>query len=137
MVNGKPINGTTFIMPAENVTVEVTFSEQLNNTLIAKGGKTAKVKYKKLRKKAQTVTRSKVMTVSGAQGNVTYSLASVKRGKSTKYKKYFKINATTGNVTVKKKLKKGTYTITCKVAASGNDVYKTVTKTVSFKIKVK
>lgn len=136
-VNGKPINGTTFIMPAENVIVEVTFSERLSNTLNAKGGKTAKVKYKKLRKKAQTVTRSKVMTIGNAQGNIKYSLVSVKRGKSKKYKKYFKISTTSGNVTVKKKLKKGTYTITCKVTASGNDVYRSVTKTVSFKIKVK
>ncbi len=106
------------------------------NTLSVKP-KTAKVKYKKLRKKKQTVSRSKVMTVSNPQGNVTYKLIGVKRGKSKKYKKYFKINATTGTVSIKKKLRKGTYKITCKVTAGGNESYKSATKTVTFKIKVK
>ena len=124
-------------MPAENVTVELEFSEQLSNTLTAKGGKTAKVKYKKLRKKTQTVGRSKVMTVGNAQGKITYSLVTVKRGKSKKYKKFFKVNSTTGTVTVKKKLRKGTYTITCKVRAAGDVEHKGLTKTVTFKIKVK
>ena len=36
--------------------------------------KTAKVKYKKLRKKKQTVARSKVMNVQYAKGKVTYML---------------------------------------------------------------
>ena len=99
--------------------------------------KIAKVKYKKLKKKKQTVARAKVMNVSNAQGNVSYKLAGVKRGKSKKYKKYFKINATTGNVTIKKKLKKGTYKITCVVSAAGNTDSKAGTKTVTFTIKVK
>ena len=99
--------------------------------------KTAKVKYKKLRKKKQTVARSKVMNVQYAQGKVTYKLTGVKRGKSKKYKKYFKINATTGNVTIKKKLKKGTYKVTCVVTAAGDSNYKAGTKTVTFTIKVK
>ncbi len=136
-VNGTNIEGTTFTMPAENVTVELEFSEQLSNTLTVRGGKTAKVKYRKLRKKTQTVSRSKVMTVSNANGSVRYSLVSVKRGKSKKYKKYFKVNATTGTVTVKKKLRKGTYTITCRVTAAGDVEHKAITKTVKFKIKVK
>ena len=99
--------------------------------------KTAKVKYKKLRKKKQTVARSKVINVSNAQGKVTYKLISVKRGKSKKYKKYFKINSATGNVTIKKKLKKGTYKITCNVTAAGDISYKGAAKTVTFTIKVK
>ena len=99
--------------------------------------KTAKVKYKKLKKKKQTVARAKVMNVSKAKGNVTYKLTGVKRGKSKKYKKYFKINATTGNVTIKKKLKKGTYKVTCVVKAAGDSNYKAGTKTVTFTIKVK
>ena len=99
--------------------------------------KTAKVKYKKLKKKKQTVARAKVMNVSNAQGNVTYKLTGVKRGKSKKYKKYFKINSTNGNVTIKKKLKKGTYKVTCVVTAAGDTNYKAGTKTVTFTIKVK
>ena len=119
-----------FIMPNADVIVKVYF-QTLTVT-----PKTVKVKYKKLKKKAQTVACSKAMTVSNAQGALKYSLVSVKRGKSKKYKKYFKINAKTGNVTVKKKLKKGTYKITCKVTA-GNNNYQSVSKTVTFKIKVK
>ena len=72
------------------------------------------------------------MTVSGAQGKLTYKLLSVNKKKS-----YFKINASTGTVTVKKKLKKGTYTLKVRVTAAGNDEYKPATQTVTFKIKVK
>lgn len=113
-----------------------TLRKPITNTLTVKP-KTAKVKYKKLKKKKQTVARYKVMTVSNPQGKVTYKLAGVKRGKSKKYKKYFKINASNGNVTVKKKLKKGTYKVTCNVTAAGNAKYTKVTKKVTFKIKVK
>lgn len=67
------------------------------------------------------------------EGKVTYKLVSVSK---KKFKKYFKISST-GTVTVKKKLKKGTYTIKCNVTAAGTDVYKSGTKTVAFKIKVK
>ena len=117
--------------------VTYTFAPLVTTNTLSVKPKTAKVKYKKLRKKKQTVARSKVMTVSNPQGNVTYKLIGVKRGKSKKYKKYFKINATTGNVSIKKKLRKGTYKITCTVTASGNSEYKSGTKTVTFKIKVK
>ena len=77
------------------------------------------------------------MTVCNTQGDMKYSLVSVKRGKSKKFKKYFKINAKTGNVTVKKKLKKGTYKLTCKVTDGGNADYKSATKSVTFIVKVK
>ena len=52
-------------------------------------------------------------------------------------KSYFKINANNGVVTVKKKLKKGIYTLKVRVTAKGNDEYKPMTKTIPFKIKVK
>lgn len=54
-----------------------------------------------------------------------------------KKKSYFKVNAKTGVVTIKKKLKKGTYTLKVNVTAAGNEDYKPITKTVTFKIKVK
>ncbi len=107
-----------------------------DNTLTV-APKTAKVKYKKLRKKKQTVSRSKVMNVQYPVGKVTYKLTGVKRGKSKKYYKYFKINTVNGNVTIKKKLKKGTYKVTCSVTAEGDSYYKSSTKTITFKIKVK
>ena len=117
--------------------VYVMFIRERQSNPLTASGRTAKVKYKKLRKKKQTVARAKVMNVSKAQGNVTYKLTGVKRGKSKKYKKYFTINAKTGNVTIKKKLKKGTYKVTCTVSAAGNGSYKAGTKSVTFKIKVK
>ena len=138
---GKSVDITstkTFTVGNNDPYIYVMFwNEPKPNTLFSVNPKTAKIKYKKLKKKAQTVSNSKVMTVSNAQGALNYSLVSVKRGKSKKYKKYFKINAKTGNVTVKKKLKKGTYKITCKVTAAGNADYLSAIKTVTFKIKVK
>jgi hypothetical protein len=104
------------------------------NTMTAKG-KTVTLKYKKLKKKTQTIARSKAITVSKTQGTQTYKLASVKKAK---FKKYFKVNAKTGKITVKKKLKKGTYTLKIKVKCAGNSNYKPSTwKTVTVKVKVK
>ncbi len=133
-VNGTEITGDKFFMPDEDVTIDVTYKEIVpsENTLVAKGGKTAKVKYKKLKKKAQTVARAKVITISNAEGKVTYKLLSV-----NKKKKSFKINAANGVITVKKKLKKGTYTLKVKVTAAGNENFNPASKTVKFKIKVK
>ena len=102
------------------------------NTMSA-SGKTATVKYKKLKKKAQKVSRASVINMNHAKGAVTYKLASVSK---KKFKKYFKISSS-GVVTVKKKLKKGTYKVTARVTAAGNDKYAPITKSVTFKIKVK
>ena len=102
--------------------------------------KTAKIKYSKLKKKARTVKRARVMTVSKKYGKVTYKLAGAKKGskkiKLSKAKKIFKITSTTGTVKVNKGLKKGTYKITVKVKAAGGTNYTNVTKPVTFKIKV-
>lgn len=98
------------------------------NTLTVKG-KTASVKYSKLKKKNQTIARKKVMTVSKAQGTVTYTKASGN--------KKITIAKSTGKVTVKKGLKKGSYKVTVKVKAAGNAKYKAVTKKVTITIKVK
>ena len=108
------------------------------NTLTAKG-KTVKVKKNKLRKKTQNIKRTKAMTVSGAVGAVTYTKVSVGSKKiNKKYGKKFKVNKTTGKVTVKKgKLKKGTYKVKINVTAAGNDEYSPATKTVTVKIKVR
>ena len=103
------------------------------NPLTVKG-KTVKVEFSKLTAKTQKIADNKAIKVSGAQGKVTYKLVSVKKAK---FKKYFKINAKTGKITVKKKLMKGTYKIKVKVTAAGNANYNKVTKSVTFKIKVK
>lgn len=103
------------------------------NTLKVKP-KTVKVKYKKLKKKAQKVKVKKAMSVSKAQGKVTYKLMSVKKAK---FKKYFKVNAKTGKITVRKKLRKGTYKLRIKVTAAGTTKYKAGAKTVTVTVKVK
>ena len=98
-------------------------------------GKTVRVSYSKLQEKARKIKRSKAIKVQKAQGKVTYKLKSAKKsGKS--YKKYFKVSKK-GKITVKKKLKKGTYKLKIKVKAAGNSAYLAKTKTVTVKIKVK
>lgn len=99
-------------------------------------GKTVKLKVKTLKKKKQTVKRAKaiVFTRKG-KGKLSYKLASVSKAK---FKKFFKVNAKTGNITVKKGLKKGTYKVKVKVKAKGNTNYKaSAWKKVTFKVKVK
>ena len=108
-----------------------------NNPLAIKA-KTATVKYKKLKKKAQTLTVKSVITFEkNGQGKMTYTLSSAKK-KGKNLKKSFKVNANTGSVKIKKKLKKGTDKVTVKVKAAGNANYNaSACKAVTFKIKVK
>ena len=93
--------------------------------------KTAKVKYSKLKKKSQKLKVSKVINfIKKGEGTMSYVQKS--------NKKKFKINKKTGQVTVKKGLKKGTYKVKVKVRAAGNDNYNASTwKQVTFKVKVK
>ena len=104
------------------------FTTKFENSLYVKG-KTAKVKYRKLRKKKQTLARSKVLVVGGADGTVSY--------KKLSGNKKISINSKTGKVTIKKKLKKGTYKVKVRVSASGDYNYASASRTVTFKIKVK
>ena len=93
-------------------------------------GKTATVKYAKLKKKKQTLKRSKVLTVKNAKGKLTYTKESGN--------KKITINKTTGKVTVKKGLKKGkTYKVKVTVKDAGNISYKSKTVTTTFKIRIK
>ena len=107
------------------------------NTLTVKG-KTTKVKYKKLKKKAQKLDVTNVISFTKAgQGTKTYKLVSVKKGKKN-FDKKISIDSKTGKVTIKKKLKKGTYNVKVNVKAGGNVNYKaSAWKAVTFKIKVK
>ena len=100
------------------------------NTLKLKG-KTATVKYKKLKKKNQKLAAAKVITFTNkGQGAKTYT--------KTKGNKKISINKKTGQVTVKKGLKKGKYKVTVKVKAAGNANYKaSAAKKVTFTIRVK
>ena len=100
--------------------------------------KTANVKYSKLKKKNQTLAARKVIKFTrDAKDKKTYALVSAKKG-SKSFKKYFRINKTTGKVTVRKGLKKGTYKVRIKVRAKGNRKYlPSAAKSVTFKVIVR
>ena len=103
---------------------------------LAVKAKPAKVKFSKLKKTKQTLKAGKVITFTKkGQGKMSYKLAGVSK---KKFKKYFSVNAKTGKVTVKKKLKKGTYKVKIKVKAKGDANYKaSAWKAVTIKIKVR
>ena len=108
-----------------------TYTKKYNkkaNTLTV-SGKTATVKYANLKKKNQTVALKNAIAVSKAKGTVTFAKAS---GNSK-----ITIIKTSGNITVKKGLKKGTYKVKIKVTAAGTKEYKSLSKTVTVTIKVK
>ena len=96
-------------------------------------GKTAKVKYSKLKKKKQTLKASQVINgVGTGRGPMTFTKVSVHKNIS--------INKSNGKVTIKKKgLKKGkTYSVTVTVFDQGHGgYYPSEEKTVTFRIKVK
>ena len=101
-------------------------------------GKTAQIRYSKLKKKNQTLAVTKVIKFTKKlKDKKTYTLYSAKKG-SKSFKKYFRINKKTGKVTIRKGLKKGIYKVKVKVKAAGNSNYKASgNKTVTFRVKVK
>ena len=68
------------------------------------------------------------VTIKSAKGKLTYK----KKSGNAK----ITINKKTGKITVKNGLKKGVYKVKVAIKAAGNDMYKPVTKTVTFKVKV-
>ena len=100
--------------------------------------RTATVRYSKLKKKTQTLAVTKVITFTKhAKDKKTYTLSFARKGKKS-FKKYFKISKSTGKVTVKRGLQKGSYKVKVKVKALGNTNYKaSALKSVTFTIKVK
>ncbi len=96
-------------------------------------GKTVTVGFAKVKKKAQTIKRTKAVTVKNPVGKVTYKLKSVTK---SKFKKYFKVSSA-GKITVKKGLPKGTYKVKISVTAAGNANYLKGTKSATVTVKVK
>ncbi len=92
-------------------------------------GKTATVKYSKLKKKDQTIKRSKIISISKKKGKVTY--------KKIKGNAKISIDEKTGKITLQKGLKKKTYSVKVKVTATGGKNYKKGSKTVTVKIQIK
>ena len=109
-------------------TVTVTINKAKNPLAVT--GKTATVTYSKVKNAAQKLALYKVIKTSKkGKGTVTYT-KKTGNGKITIAKK-------TGKVTVKKGINKGIYTVKVNVRAAGTKNYKALTKTVTFKIKVK
>lgn len=95
--------------------------------------KTTTIKASDLKSKSRTV---KPITVKNAKGKVTYT--KVKSGTTSSIYSKITVNKTTGKITLKKgKYSKKTYTVAVKVSAAGNSTYKSGSKTVKVKIKVK
>ena len=104
---------------------------KLKNTLKA-SGKTATVKYAKLKKKTQKISKAKAFKINNAKGSVTFQMAKKDKKAGNKITVSKK-----GVVTVKKGLKKGKYTIKVNVKAAGDDTYAPMTKVVAVKVNVK
>ena len=99
------------------------------NTLSAKG-RSASVGYAKVKKAAQTLAVSKIVKFSNkGVGKLTFAKVS---GNAK-----IVVNKTTGKLTVKKGLKKGTYKVKIRVQAAGNANYASSKKTVTCTILVK
>ena len=113
-------------------TVEYSIRKKANTMSVAV--KNLKIKYAKVKKKAQSFNCSKFLTVKNAKGSVSYKIQGVAKNK---FKKYFKIDAKSGKLTVKKGLKKGTYKVTVKVTAAGNTNFASISKSVTCKVVVK
>ena len=96
--------------------------------------KTVKVKESKLKTKKQVIKCSESMGICTAVGKLQFKLAKVNK---KKFKKYFKVNANNGKITIKKGLKKGTYKLKINVTAAGNANYLAASRQVTVTIKVK
>ncbi len=98
-----------------------------NNPMMART-KTLKVSSKSLKKHARTIPRAKAFTVKYAAGKVTFK----KTGGSKNV-----LISKGGKVTVKKGLKKKTYTVKVKVSAAGSGDVMPAARTVKLKVRVK
>ena len=122
--NGHPVT-VWDIYGSEVLSITVTPKKE---NPISVTGKTAKVKYSKVKKKTQYLAVSKIMRIENSNGSLTY--------KKTSGNKKITINKKTGKVTVKKGIKKSFYTVTVDVSTKGNDSYSPATKSVTFYINV-
>ncbi|MEE3468229.1 MAG: hypothetical protein VZQ83_07300 [Eubacterium sp.] len=102
--------------------IPIKLRKKAANPMKLKAG-TASVKYSVVNKKAKTIKRAKVLKVSNAEGKLSFQYVGAEKGMKN-YKSSFKVAAKTGNITIKKGLKKGTYKLIVKVKAAGNDAFK-------------
>ena len=111
-----------------NGTAETKFAIRKAANPMKVTGRTTSVKWLALLYQNQTLSRSKVLTVKNAKGTVTY--------KKLSGSKKITIATKTGKVTVKKGLAKGTYKVRVRVRSVSPN-YKTLTKDVTFRVRVK
>ena len=89
-----------------------------------------------MKKSNQKIKVTKLIKVTNkSKGKLSYVLSSAKKS-SKSFKKYFSINKTTGKLTVKKKLAKGTYAVKIKVTSKATKNYNTKSAYVTVKVKV-
>ncbi|MBQ7504217.1 MAG: Ig-like domain-containing protein [Ruminococcus sp.] len=107
----------------KNASVKITISKKANTMTVKAKACSAKAS------KKTTIKKAKAFTIKNAKGTVTF--------KKVSGDKKITINKKTGNITVKKGLKKGkTYKLKVSVTAAGNTEYKAATKKVTVKIKI-
>lgn len=96
------------------------------------------VRRSKLKKDKQSISASDIYKFTNknkTKGTLKFTLSSVKKN-GKKVGSGFSVKKSSGKLTIKKNMAKGSYKIKVKVSA-GNTNYETVTKTVSFTVKVK
>ncbi len=92
-------------------------------------GKTVTVSRSKLKKKSQSFSISKALSISGCKDGLTF--------KKIRGSKNIIINKKNGWVTVRKGLKKKTYKVTVEVSAKGADGTEPLTAKATFKVRVR
>ncbi len=97
------------------------------NPMTAKAKKVKKVSAKTLKKKSKTIKN--VISVSDAQGKVTYAKVSGN--------KKITVKSSNGSITLKKGLKKGSYKVKVAVKAAGNSEFLPIEKNVTLKVTIK
>ena len=111
--------------------VKVKVSKAKNTMVVS--NKAAVLKLDQLKKANQIISAPKVKK---AKGKLSYSITKAVKGKKGCTKK-FSIDKSTGKITVKKGLPKGTYKLAVKVKATGNKNYKLCSKNAVVTVMVK
>ena len=104
-----------------------------NNNIKLKARK-INVKRSVLKKVPIVMPIGKAIVVQNSVGNITYKIVKVEK-KAAAAK--FAVNNKTRKLTIKRGLKKGSYKVTFKVTAAGNDKYDQDTKNVTVPVTVK
>ena len=83
-------------------------------------------------KKARKISPDKAYTIEGAIGELTYS-----KVKANKASKKFKVNAKSGQIKVKKGLKKGKYKLTVLISDAGDNNHEAAEAQAIVKIRIR